>query len=368
MKFVCDGLDLCDAVLKVGKAASSKSTNPLLEGIKIEAQEDYVKLTATDLELSLEKKIRADVQIEGSTVVPGKYFSDFVRKLNKEQIELHLNDKNQLKIKYMDSEGYLQCMSAAEYPRIEKIEGENSFSIAEKEFKDLINKTVFAVAVDDARPYLRGVLLEMEGSELTAVALDGYRLSMVKKQLGGEVSPMKLIVPARSLLEIGKMIADSEEESVQVAVQKNYIMVDLNHTTLISRLIDGDFIKYKQIIPTEFTSVVTVNKAQLEDGLERASILSNNPKNNLVKFDVREKVLTLSSNSEIGNVKENIAVSLDGKDMLIAFNARYFSEALRTTGDEFIKIFFNSPVAPCVIKPADGQEYLFLILPVRIVN
>ena len=368
MKFACDGLDLSDAVLRVLKAVSGKSTNPILEGIHLEAKEDYVMLTATDLELSLQRKIKADVKVEGSTVVPGKLFADFVRKLNNEQIEIDLNDKQQLRIRYMDSEGYLQCFNADEYPRITKIDTEHSFSILESELKDLINKTSFAVATDDTRPVLKGILLEVGEYELTAVALDGYRLSLVKKALDQNKGEFSLVVPARSMQEIAKMIQDTEKSVATIAVQKNYIMLDLDHTILISRLLDGDFVKYKQIIPGEFETCVTVNKQQLEDGIERASVLSNNPKNNMVKFDIREKVMTLTSNSDMGNVKENMAVSLKGKDMLIAFNARYFTEALRTVNDEFIRIYLNTPVSPCVIRPVSTEEYLFLILPVRIVN
>ena len=179
---------------------------------------------------------------------------------------------------------------------------------------------------------------------------------------------MSLIIPARSLAEIAKMISDSEQSVVTVTVSKNYIMLDLQHTTLVSRLIEGDFIKYRQIIPQDFASTLTVNKEQLTDGIERASILSNNPKNNLVKFDIREKLLTLTSNSDIGNIKENIPISLHGKDMLIAFNARYFMDALRVIPDEFVQISFNSSVAPCIVKAPENDETLFLILPVRLVG
>ncbi len=368
MKFVCDGLDLCDAVLKVVKAASAKSTNPLLEGIKLEAYEDCLKLTATDLEISLEKKIRADVKIAGAAVVTGKYFADFVRKLTDEQIELVLSDRRQLRISYMDSEGFLQCLPADDFPRIERVESERSLSIVEKDLKDLIHKSIFAVATDDSRPVLKGVLFEIDEYELTAVALDGFRISCIKKGLESNAGKFSIVIPARALGEMLKMISDSEDTVATVKVSKNYLMLELSHTTLISRLIEGEFIKYRQIIPQEFTSEITVKKDLLADGIERAAVLSNNPKNNLVKFDIREKLLTLTSNSEIGNIKENIAVALKGKDILIAFNARYFTEALKVINDDYVRISFNSPVAPCVMKAANADDSLFLILPVRLVG
>lgn len=367
MKFVCNGLDLCDAILKVSKAVGIKTTNPVLEGVKITAREDTVSFFATDLELSIEKKIKADVRIEGEAVVPGKYFADFVRKLDKEQVEITLNDKKQLKISYMDSEGFLQCLNSEEYPLIERVDTGKYFSLPQKEFKDLIAKTVFSAATEDSRPILKGVLLDIKETQMTAVALDGYRLSLVKKQVETSSGDGRLIVPARTLSEIAKLL-NEPEESVTVHLQKNSVMIEVDGTTIISRLLEGEFIRYEQIIPSEFTSQITVQREQFENGLERAAILSKNDKNNLVKFDVKEKVLTLVSNSEIGNIKENIPVSLHGKDLLIAFNARYFSEALKNTNEEFVRMNFTSAVSPCVIKPVEGDEFLFLILPVRIVG
>ncbi len=367
MKFVCNGLDLCDAILKVSKAVGIKTTNPVLEGVKITAREDTVSFFATDLELSIEKKIKADVRIEGEAVVPGKYFADFVRKLDKEQVEITLNDKKQLKISYMDSEGFLQCLNSEEYPLIERVDTGKYFSLQQKEFKDLIAKTVFSAATEDSRPILKGVLLDIKETQMTAVALDGYRLSLVKKQVETSSGDGRLIVPARTLSEIAKLL-NEPEESVTVHLQKNSVMIEVDGTTIISRLLEGEFIRYEQIIPGEFTSQITVQREQFENGLERAAILSKNDKNNLVKFDVKEKVLTLVSNSEIGNIKENIPVSLHGKDLLIAFNARYFSEALKNTNEEFVRMNFTSAVSPCVIKPVEGDEFLFLILPVRIVG
>lgn len=367
MKFVCNGLDLCDAILKVSKAVGIKTTNPVLEGVKITAREDTVSFFATDLELSIEKKIKSDVRIEGEAVVPGKYFADFVRKLDKEQVEITLNDKKQLKISYMDSEGFLQCLNSEEYPLIERVDTGKYFSLQQKEFKDLIAKTVFSAATEDSRPILKGVLLDIKETQMTAVALDGYRLSLVKKQVETSSGDGRLIVPARTLSEIAKLL-NEPEESVTVHLQKNSVMIEVDGTTIISRLLEGEFIRYEQIIPSEFTSQITVQREQFENGLERAAILSKNDKNNLVKFDVKEKVLTLVSNSEIGNIKENIPVSLHGKDLLIAFNARYFSEALKNTNEEFVRMNFTSAVSPCVIKPVEGDEFLFLILPVRIVG
>lgn len=366
MQVICEGLDLADAVSKVSKAISNKTTNPILEGIKICASEETLTISATDLELSIEKKIKAQVLIEGEIVVPGRFFSEFIRRLSNEKIELELSGKNQLKIKYMDSESFIQCFVTDEYPSFNKVESNQQFEISQIKLKNLINKSIFSVAIDDSRPILKGTLFEVNSETIRSVALDGYRLAMVCEPVINSSITGGVIIPAKSLAEIAKLLDDTDD-AISVVVDKKYIMFDMGTTKVITRLLEGEFLNYKQIVSTDYTTEAVISRAQLLDALERAALLSKMGQNNLVKFDVKENNLALSSNSELGNIKENINISLSGKDLFIAFNARYFMEALRTTGDEFVKIKFNSPSNPCVIVPVDKEEYLFLILPVRII-
>ena len=333
MKIICDGADLSDAVLKVSKGTSNKTTNPILEGIKVVAEEDYITLSATDLELSIEKTIKAMVQIEGEMVVPGKFFCEYIKKLNNEQIELSVDDKNILSIKYTDSVGKIQCLNSVEFPQIKQIDDSTYFEMSQKDLKSLINKSIYAVAVEDVRPILKGVKLEVTKEKITAVALDGYRLAVVKKPITKSNAEFNCIVPARSLNEISKLLEDSDEP-IKVCVNTN----------------------------------VVLNKEQLLDALDRASLLSRVDRNNFVKFDISDKVMVLSSKSDIGDIKENITISLKGNDLSIAFNARFFTEALRVTTDEFLKLSFTSSVSPCIITSNDTDEFLYLILPVRIMN
>ncbi len=366
MKVICDGLDLSIATAQVIKAISNKTTNPVLEGIKLTAENDKLKLSATDLELAIEKTIKAEIKEDGEAVIPGKFFSEFIRKLTNEKIELELNDKVQLKIVYTDSESYIQCYNVLEFPNFKMIEDKDYFVLTQKDFKELINKTIFSTAVDDTRPILKGCLFEIENSILKAVALDGYRLAYVKKPLIESNVSTSIVVPSKSLSEISKFLEDSDD-NIKVCIQKNFLMVEIDNTKIITRLIDGDFINYKQIIPNDFSTSLIINKNIFEEAIERTSVLSRIDRNNLVKFEIKDKVLTLTSNSDIGNIKENIGISLKGNDLTIAFNSRYFSECLRTINDEAIKISFNMPSSPCVIN-SDNDEFLFLILPVRIIN
>lgn len=364
MKLICDGLDLSDAVLKVSKALSVKTANPILEGIKITAKGDSLTLLATDTELTIEKKIKADVLMEGETVVVGKYFVDFAKKLEKEQVELCCLYENVLKIKYSDSESELQVFPAENFPIFEKIEDGNYFEISQKDFKSVVEKTVFACSTDDSRPILKGCLFEIANGQLTTVSLDGFRMAVVKKQVQSN-GDIKVVVPARALQEIVRLL-DKEDDIIKIIIQKNVIFVQVENTVLSSRLIEGEFVKYNHILPTNFSNVVTVNKQALLNSIERASIVVRNDRYNVIKLDIKEEGMNILAKSEIGTVNESIPINISGKDISIAFNGKYLAEYLKISNDEFININLNSPIDPCVITSVGNNEFLYLLLPVRI--
>ena len=359
----CSGLELSDAFLRVSKALSNKPTNPILEGIKISAEDNELTLSATDTDLSIEKKIKADIKVEGETVVPGKFITEFVKKLSNSEIELEVNDKTQLLIRYDGNESIIQFYNVIEYPGFKKLKTDEWFGISQKDLKALISKTIFSVALDDSRPILKGVLFDIDQKEISAVALDGYRLARVKKKSTANVKK-QIVVPTRSLHEISKLLDDSDD-IINVYIDSNAIMIDTVDTKIISRLLEGDFVNYKQIIPMNYETFVIVNKLQLEDALERVSLLSKVGQNNFVKFDIKEGAVQLTSNSEIGNIKEKISAVLNGKDVTIAFNPRFILESLKASNDEFVKLCLNTSSNPCVIVPTEGDEFLYLILPVR---
>lgn len=362
----CQGLELSDAFLKVSKAISNKITNPILEGIKITAEDQTLTMSATDTELSIEKKIKADVKVEGETVVPGRFITEFVKKLTNSIIELEVNEKNQMIIRYDDSESVIQCYNPVEYPGFRNIETGEYFGINKKDFKTCVSKSIFSVAIDDTRPILKGVLFDIKNNELNVVALDGYRLARVKKNITSSITK-SIVIPSRSLSELSKLI-DDEDDVINIYIDKYTILVDLGDTKVTSRLLEGDYINYKQIIPVNFETFVIANKEQFEEALERATLLSRASNNNFVKFDIKENNLCITSNSELGNIKENIPVNVLGKDLVISFNPRYFLESLRANSNEFVKMCFNKASTPCVIVPTEEDEFLYLILPVRIIG
>lgn len=365
MKLICDGNDLAEAVGKTGKAIGQKTVNPMLEYIKIDAAPGTLTLTATDNELTIETSIVADVSSEGSVLVPGRLFSDFTRKLASERIELAVAS-NKLVVKYADSAGEIACASADEYPEMRDMAEAQSFTLSRKDFKDLVGKVAFSASTDNARPILKGVLLDVDENIVTAVALDSYRLAKCVKPIVKTSALMSAVVPARCLTEIAKLLDDSDD-GVTAYVQRGCFRIDLGHTVVTSVLIDGDFINYRGLIPNAFETTVTVPCGQFADGLERAMLLSKADKSNPVRFDITERMLQLSSMSEAGNLNEKIPIVMNGPDLAIAFNAKYFAEMLRVLAADTITVKFNSPSMPCVVQPAGGNEdFLYLILPVRI--
>ncbi|MBQ3596319.1 MAG: DNA polymerase III subunit beta [Clostridia bacterium] len=364
MKVICDGLDLSDAVLKVSKALSVKAANPVLEGIKISAEGETLKLVATDTELTISKTIKADVLMEGETVVVGKYFVDFVKKLEKEQVELSRLYDAQLQIKYSDSESELSVFPADNFPQMETADSENTFILTQGDFKKIVDRTSVSCSTDDSRPILKGCLFEIENNLLTAVALDGFRMSVVKKQVNASGN-FKAVIPSRTLQEISRLL-EKDDNELKINVSRSGLKVELDNTVIYSRLIEGEFVKYNHILPTKFENVVTVNKESLLNSLERAFIVARNDRYHVIKFEVKEDILTVSAKSEVGFVNENVNVNLEGKDISIAFNGKYILDYLKTVNEDFVKLNLNSPIDPCVLTSVIDDGFVYLVLPVRI--
>jgi len=367
IKVICQGKELSDALSRVVKALPVKNTNPIYDGVKITAEGETLTLFATDLSLAIEKKINATVLLEGEVVVPCKLFADYAKKLEDEQVELDGSlDSSKLKIKYLDSELQIKTLPVEEYPNFTEIDTENSFVILKAEFKDIINKVLFAVASDDGRPSLRGVCLDIKQEEVAAVASDGYRLAKATAIIKNNGVVDKIVVPAKSIKELSSLIDDGEE-SITVYVDKNHIMVDLFHTKIVSRLIGETFLDYDKIIQKSFETVVTVDKKAFENAIERASLINRIDRKAFVKLDVRENEIMINSHSEDGEVNEKIPCSLNGKDIIIAYNVKYFTDCLHVIDEQFITLNFNASTAPGVITSPDGN-WLFFLLPIRVLS
>lgn len=365
MKAVCQGIDLSDAVLKVVKACAGKTVSPVLECIKISAVNDAVILTATDNEISIQKTIKAEVLEEGEVCVPGKYFSDFIKKLEGVEITLSADDKK-MDIFYADSQTDLQILPADEFPKIDLDIRENSFTLKTQDLKKFISSTCFCCATDDSRPILKGCQFLIEDGNISVTSLDGFRLATVSGQVVSSTGNLEIVCPARTLSEIEKMLPD--EGDTEIFVQKGRILVAYDGTVLTSRLYNGDFIKKENIIPKDFTTRVAVNKELLKASIERAAILVRGDKNSLIIFDVSGDKIEISSNSEIGNVQEPVKAQTEGKDVKIAMNSKFIIEAVNALDEDEILISFNNQIQPFICENIKDKSKLYLILPVRTAN
>lgn len=366
MKFVCDRMVLSNAAFTVSKACAVKTITPIIECIKLHAENDGITLTAYDGEISIEKKILAEVLEEGELCVNGKTFADFVGKISSFEVTVS-SDGNGIKILYADSETYMQVLSAQDFPRIGNcsIDCKEYFEVREMELKNLISKTVFCCSTDDTRPILKGCLLEAKEGKLYATALDGFRMACGYCEMEGNTE-MKLVCPARTLVEISRML--DGDEVLKIYADKNTLSVSVHDTVITSRLYIGDFVKKEKIFPTAFTSIVTVNRAELIDSVERASVLIRGDKNNLILFDIKFGKIVIRSNSDIGNVEETVYADLDGNELKIAMNGKYILDALKALSEENVVLSFNTSISPFTLENKENSVYQYLVVPVRMGN
>jgi DNA polymerase-3 subunit beta len=367
MKFSCNQQILSKALNTVSKAVSSRTTIPILKGILLEASSDgNLKLAASDLDLSIEKTVAVNVLEEGSIVVSAKLFIDIIRKLPNEEVEVE-ESEGSVTIRCLASEFTIVGQPADEFPNIGEIKEETGIRIDKEILKEMIRRTSYAASIEEAKGIIVGVLLEMDEEGMTMVALDGFRMAVTRESMEN-AQKMKIIIAARILNEVNRVFSEDENiKEVDMIIDEKKAVFLMEGARIVLRIMEGEFVKYKDILPKEYQSRLKVNRGEMIDCLERASLLAKEGKNNLVKLSiVRDKIL-ISSRSEEGNVKEELFVEKEGNDLEIGFNAKYLLDALKVIDDEEVVMEFNTNVSPCLIKPLEGNRwYEYLILPVRI--
>lgn len=366
MKVICEGLDLSEALLKVVKACAVRTTVPVMECIDLSAYNDSLTLTATDGEMTIQKKIKAEIDEEGDICVHGRFFTDFIKKVENFQLVL-TTDGGRMDISYADNHTSMQVLSAEDFPGVDTVVDENSVILKTAELKRLISSTSFCCASDDSRPILKGCQLVVEGTKISVTALDGFRLATSEGEIISARSDLEIVCPARTLNEILKMLPSDEGET-ELKIKKGLLLVCVDDTVLTSCLYNGDFIKKENIIPDTFTTTLTVKREDLKASIDRAAILVRGDKNSLIIMDITQDKVEISSNSEIGNVKEPVAATTEGKDLKIAMNSKFISEAVNALSEEEIIISFNNQVQPFICQNVEDKGVLYLILPVRTGN
>ena len=367
MKFNCNQQALSKALNTVSKAVSSKTTLPVLKGILLEATaEGKLILTASDLEISIKKEIEANVEEPGTVVVVSKLFSDIIRKLPNDSVYFEKYEDNSIIIKTSFSEFKVVCLPVEEFPKIGEREANMKKISFDKElFKQMVSKTFFAASIEEAKGILTGILTELSENNITMVSLDGFRLALIKENLRNEEN-IKFIILAKVMNEISKIVTDEDESEIIIYLGEKKAVFETGTTEVVLRLMEGEYINYKEIIPRDNTTKVIVNRELLLDSIERASLLAKEGKNNLIKISLKNDLLTITSSSEEGNVREELIIEKEGNDLDIGFNSKYIIDVLKAIDDECLSLNFKSGISPCVVNPVEGDKFEYLILPVRI--
>ena len=369
MKIVCYKDTLLKALNSVVKGVASKTTNPILEGILIQTNDNQIRLTTYDMELGIEYIIDSDVKQQGSTVVNAIMFSEIIRKLPDSEIYITLNENNLLEIECEGALYKLTTMNPDEFPELPKIEVENSIDLEQNMLKNMIKRTIFAVSTEENRQIFTGCLFEVENNKLNVVAVDGFRLALRSIYLPVKVSDFKAVIPGKTLNEINKILSDSFE-NIKIGIAKNQALFEMENCKIVSRTLDGEFLNYKSVIPNTWETRIRVNKNNLQDSFERISLISASSIEKEKKYPVKVSVdigkIIISCTNQTGEAKEEIFISTEGKNIEVGFNPKYFLDALKAIDDEEVFVEFGTSISPCLIKPIENNEYVYMILPIRL--
>ena len=355
MKFTTSQQELNKALAFVSKAVTVRSAMPVLKGILLSIDETGT-LTMTAFE-------------PGAVVLPAKLFTEIVRKLPSESIEIALADHNNVSIRTSLSEFKIVGMPAEEFPDIGTVLENRKISLNRDSLKEMIRKTSFAASIDESKGVIVGVLIEMKDGNVNMAALDGFRMAVASEKTDSAPSD-DIIISARILNEINKILADSDsdDDDVELILDDKKAVILTEDSRIILRMIEGKFLKYRDLIPKEFKTTVNIDRSLLIDSIERASLLAKEGRNNLIRLSFVDDCLHITSKSEAGNVDENIPVKINGDNIEIGFNSKYLIDGLKVMKEDDIVISLNTNVSPCIIRPAGSDSFTYLILPVRIMS
>lgn len=367
MKFTCQRDHLLSCIQIVQKAVSTKSTIPILSGIYLKAENGLIELQANDYETAIKCSLPAQISENGVTVLSSKYFSEIVRKLPGDMVQISSSNNNNISIKSNNANYDLVSMPHEEFPLIQSINSDNKYDISQNLFKNLIKQTTFACSQDDTRPVFTGVLFEIEQGNITMVATNTHRLAICKGEINNPAgSPLKVIVPSKILNELNRILVAESEENIIIKWNQNKLAFEFNDTYMETQLIDGQFPNYQQVIPKNYQTELYLQTNMLSEIVERASLLTRDGDYNVIKMDIKEqKIAVTSNNPDVGAAYEETEAVTNGEQLSIAFNAKYIIDALKIVDYPEIKFSFTSPLTPAIIEPKEKNHFLYVVTPVR---
>ncbi|MDL2206230.1 DNA polymerase III subunit beta [Eubacteriales bacterium OttesenSCG-928-N13] len=366
MRFNCPSNVLLQGLSVAVRALSTRSTQPIYEGIQLRTCDEGLRLTGSDGTISIVTTIPADVSEDGAVVLPGKLLYEIIRKMPDAELSASMNANFVVTFKCMGSRTTLSGQSAEYYPELPLVNADESFILPQIMLRNMIQQTSFAISSDESRMVLTGSLLELNHGEVRMVSLDGFRLGMRLERISGSAPDLNAIIPGKTLSEIAKIMSDDENQMAIILIGGNQMMITMGQTQFYSTLIEGEYIKYRQILPQDFKTRVKVSRDVLNMCVERASLMAREGKNNLIRMQIEDNSIIITANAESGDAYEEMEAEIEGEGLSIAFNVKYVSDVMKVVTDDEIYMCFNSGVSPCLIKPVEGDAFLYLVLPVRV--
>jgi len=368
MKIICEKEKILKGINSVINGVANKTTMPILENILIQTNEKEIKLTTYDLEIGIESIIEANVVEEGATSVNATMFSEIIKRLPNSEITITL-DKNSLLIIECEGSLYkLATMNPEDFPELPQIDIDNSIEIEQNTLINMIRKTIFAVSTEETRPIFTGCLFEVKDGILNVVSVDGYRMAIKTKEIEGSSSNFSCVIPSKTLVEVNKILEDSFD-SVKIGVSRNQALFEIENCKIVTRLLDGEFLKYSNTIPKSWETRIKVNKNAIQYCFDRIQLISSSSIEKEKKYPVKVKIevgkVIISCTNQMGDAKEELNIETEGKDLEIGFNPKFFLDALKVIDDEEIYIEFGTNRAPCIIKAIDNSDYIYMILPIK---
>ena len=364
MKLICSKASLLKGVSIVSKAVPSRTTMPILNCILIDASANEIKLTANDMELGIETVIEGEIVERGIIALDAKFFSEIVRKLPDNDVVIESDDTFQTTITCEKAKFNIVGKSGEDFSYLPYIEKNESISISQFTLKDVVRQTIFSIADNDSNKLMTGELFEINENRLRVVSLDGHRISIRNIELKESYSPLKVVVPGKTLQEISKILTGEAEDMVDIFFADNHILFEFDETKVVSRLIEGEYFHIDQMLSSDYDTKVKINKREFLNCIDRATLLIREGDKKPIILNIQDGSLQLKINSFVGSMNEEIEIEKEGKDLLIGFNPKFFIDALRVIDDEEVTLYMVNPKAPCFIKD-DAGTYVYLILPVN---
>jgi len=364
MKFTVNKSDITEAVSNIQRAVSTKTSIPALEGILLSANETGLELCAYDLELGITTVIPAFVMEPGKAVLSAKLFSDIVRRTPAETVTVSVDEKNMATLESGYSRFSIIGIPAEEFPELPKLSDSTQISLPGTLLKSMIRQTLFAIAESDAKPIHQGSLFSLENGILDVVSVDGYRLA-VRREPVDFSEDLSFVVPGKTLSELLKLIKDSEEP-VEISAGRRHILFKIDNYTVISSLLEGEFLNYKAAIPPESQTEVVLKTREAIDSVERVSLLITDRLKSPIRCLFDNNEVKLNCTTSMGRASDQLDVEMTGQSVEIGFNNRYLLEALRNTECDEVKVQLGGPLSPMKVVPKEGDSFLFLVLPVRL--